>query len=109
MEHLCDGYAERSISVQDRDTDLDLFDLTVEVPRHEALPEQFHAVHPLPDSGLAANHERVALDVASTEVATPIPPKRAAQVFRCAQSIVSGDCTRGIRFPRLGVFFCAAG
>tara|TARA_R110002073_G_C9430375_1_gene576665 strand:+ start:424 stop:618 length:195 start_codon:yes stop_codon:yes gene_type:complete len=33
--------------VQDGDTDLDLGDLTVEVPRHEALPEQFHAMHPL--------------------------------------------------------------
>ncbi len=44
---ICDGYAERSISVQDGDTNLDLGDLTVEVPRHEALPEQFHAVHPL--------------------------------------------------------------
>ena len=35
------GYAECGEAVQDGDTDLELGDLTVEVPRHEALAQQF--------------------------------------------------------------------
>ena len=39
-----DGYAERGVSVQYGDADLELGDLTVEVPRHKALPQQLHTV-----------------------------------------------------------------
>ena len=38
-------YAECGEAVQDGDTDLELRDLAVEVPRHEALTQQFHAMH----------------------------------------------------------------
>jgi len=36
-----DGNAERREAVQDGDTDLELGNLTVEVPRHEVLTQQF--------------------------------------------------------------------
>ena len=34
---LCDGYAESGVAVEHRDPDLELGDLSVEVPCHEAL------------------------------------------------------------------------
>ena len=40
-----DGYAERSVAVHDCDTDLYLCNLSLEVPRHEALSQEFHAVN----------------------------------------------------------------
>jgi len=39
-----DGYAERGEAVQDGNADLELGNLTVEVPRHEALTQQFDTV-----------------------------------------------------------------
>ncbi|SNR86493.1 hypothetical protein SAMN06265370_1411 [Puniceibacterium sediminis] len=43
---LCDGYAKSGVTtVEDGDADLDFRDLAVEVPRHEALPQQFHTGH----------------------------------------------------------------
>ena len=42
MSHgLCDRYAECGVAVQDGDPDLELRDLTVEVPCHEPLAHQF--------------------------------------------------------------------
>ena len=73
-----DGYAERGEAVQDGHTDLELGNLTVEVPRHEALTQQFHTVH----LGLVA---------ASAVVSAPSSPERAAEVFRCSQGLVARD------------------
>jgi hypothetical protein len=42
---LCDGCAEGGEPVQDGDTDLEFCNLTVEVPRGQALPEKLDAVH----------------------------------------------------------------
>ncbi len=39
------GYAKRSEAVEDRGANLDLGNLALEVPRREALTEQFHTVH----------------------------------------------------------------
>ena len=36
---LSDGYAKSSVAVEDRDTDLDLCDLPIEIPRHQRLAE----------------------------------------------------------------------
>ena len=36
---FCDGYAELGIAVHDGNADLDLGNLSVEVPRHEELPQ----------------------------------------------------------------------
>lgn len=47
---LGDGRSKGGEAVQDGDTDLELRDLTVEVPGAEALAQQFHRVH----SGLCA-------------------------------------------------------
>ena len=41
---LCDRDAKGSEAVQDGDTDLEPRNLTVKVPRHAALAQQFHAV-----------------------------------------------------------------
>ena len=46
----CDGYAECGEAVQDGRTSLELSDLTVEVPRYEALAWQFDTVHPCLDA-----------------------------------------------------------
>ncbi len=36
---LSDGYAKSSVAVEDGDTDLDLCDLPIKVPRHQRLAE----------------------------------------------------------------------
>ena len=36
---LSEGYAKSSVAVEDGDTDLDLCDLPIEVPRHQRLAE----------------------------------------------------------------------
>ena len=66
---LCAGYAERGVAVQDGDAELDVCDLSVEVSRHEALPQLFHAVH-------------LGLDTASAVVSAPVLPDRSAKVSR---------------------------
>ena len=38
---LCDRDAKRDVAVHDGDADLDFRDLSVKVPRHEALSQQF--------------------------------------------------------------------
>jgi hypothetical protein len=76
IPRLCDGYAERGVAVQDGDADLELGDLSVEVPCHEPLAQQFHTMH-------------LRLDAASAVVSAPSSPERAAEVFRCAQGLVS--------------------
>jgi len=57
------GYAKRSEPVEDRSADLDLRDLAIEVPRREALTEQFHTMH-------------FCFDAASAVVSTQISPER---------------------------------
>ena len=42
-----DGYAECCEAVQDGDTDLELGNLTVEVPSGQTLAQQFDAAHPI--------------------------------------------------------------
>jgi hypothetical protein len=54
------------------DPDLELGNLTVEVPRHEALTQQFHTVH-------------LCLDAAPAVIASPSSPNGPTEVFRCAQ------------------------
>lgn len=53
-----DGDAKGGVTIQDRDTNLNLRDLSVEVARHEALAQQFHAMHPLTDRVLSSNIPR---------------------------------------------------
>lgn len=62
-----DGYAERGVAVQDGDADLDLCDLSVEVPRPEALAQQFDTMH-------------LRFDVASVVVAVPSFPQGTTKV-----------------------------
>ena len=42
---LCAGDAERGVVVQHGNINLELSDLAVEVPRHEALTQKFDALH----------------------------------------------------------------
>lgn len=42
---LRDGYAKGDVTVEHRDPDLELADLSVEVPTHEALAKEFDAAH----------------------------------------------------------------
>lgn len=44
---LGNGYTERSVAVHNGDADLGSCDLSVEVPRREALVQQFNAMHPI--------------------------------------------------------------
>lgn len=43
-----DGDAKRGVAIQDGDAHLNLSDLAIKITRHEALTQQFHAMHPLP-------------------------------------------------------------
>ena len=85
------GYAECGEAVQDGDTDLELRDLAVEVPRHEALTQQFHTVH-------------LRFDAASAVIAAPSSPDRPTEALRCAQGFVPCDCSGRVGLPWLGVF-----
>ncbi len=70
--------------------DLELGNLTVEVPRHEALTQQFHTVH-------------LRLDAAPAVIAAASSPDGSAEAFRRAQGLVAGDCTWGIGLPGLAI------
>ena len=59
---LRDGDAERGEAVQDGNTNLELRDLTVKVPRQEALAQQFHTMH-------------LGLDAAPAVIAAPLSPE----------------------------------
>ncbi len=87
---LRDGDSERGVAVPYGNTDLELRDLAVEVPRHQALTQQFDAVH----LGLCAT---------SAVVSAPSSPERASEVLRRPQRLVARD--RACRFclSRLGV------
>lgn len=85
-----DGYAERGVTVHDSDTDLDVRNLTVEIPRHEALAQQFHTVH-------------LRFDAASAVVSGPVSSDGVTEVFRRAKGLVARDCACCRWFPGLGV------
>jgi len=82
-------YAERGVAIEDGHADLEFGDLAVEVPRHEALPQQLHAVH-------------LRFDAASAVIAAPVSPKRPTEIFRRPQGFVSSDRSGGVRLP----WFC---
>ncbi len=84
---FCDRYAKGGVAIQDRDAHLNLGHLAVEGARHETLPQQLHAMHPLPGSDLPANHERVRFDAAPTVVSAPVPPECPTQILRCAECV----------------------
>ena len=63
-----DGYAERSEAVQDGDTDLELGDLTVEIPSCQSLAQQFDAMH-------------LGFDAAPSVIAAPSSPDRPTEAF----------------------------
>ena len=44
-------YAKRGVTVQDGYAHLEFRDVTVEVPRHEPLPQQFYTMHLRFDAG----------------------------------------------------------
>ena len=56
-----DGDAESGVAVEHGDADLELGDLAIEIARHEALTQQFHAMH-------------LRLDAAPAVVSGPTPP-----------------------------------
>ncbi len=96
---LSDRHAKRSIAIEHSDTDLDLGDLPVEVPRHERLAHQFQAVHPLTGSRLLANDERFRFDATSSVVSAPTSPHGAAQISLRVECIVPGDRSLLIHCP----------
>lgn len=63
-----EGYSERGEAVQDGDTDLELGDLTVEVPSGQTLAQQFHTMY-------------LGFDAASAVIAAPSSPDRPAEAF----------------------------
>ena len=87
---LFDGSAERGVVVKHGDADLEFRNLTVEVPCHEALPQQFHAVH-------------LRLHTAPAAVTAPSSPEGPAEMVGRSECFVSCGCAGGGRLPRLGV------
>ena len=65
---LCDRDAERGVAVENGDANLELGDLSIEVPCHEALPKQFHTMH-------------LGFDAASAVVSAPSSPEGTTKVF----------------------------
>ena len=63
-------------------------DLPFEVPRHQRLAKQFHAMH-------------LRFDAASAVVSTPASPHRAAQISLRIDRIVAGNCSGTRRLPGL--------
>lgn len=70
-----DGYAQRSVAVQDGDAGLEFSDLSVEVPSHEPLAQLFDIRH-------------LRLDAAPAVVPAPSSPQGSVEVFRCPQGLV---------------------
>lgn len=87
---LRDADAERNVAVQHGNTNLELRDLAVEVPRHEALTKEFEAVH-------------FRFCAASSVILAPPSPKCTAVVLRGPQRLVARDRTCRFSFPWLGV------
>lgn len=89
---LCCGYAKSGVAIEHDDANLGLRNLSVEVPRHEALPHQFHTMH----FGLGA---------APSVVSAPSSADGAAEVSRCIDRLVPCDGSRacglqGLEFLR---------
>jgi hypothetical protein len=68
---LRDGDAEGGVAFEDANTDLELRDLTVKVPRHETLAQQFHTMHLGFDAASAV--------VSAPSIARQAHPKDAAE------------------------------
>ena len=98
---LRDGCSEGGEAVQDCGPDLKRGDLPVEVTGHDALARELEAAHPLPGSGLPANHERVGLDLASSVIAAPSLPDRPAKASAPAKGLVAHGCSCCLFLPRL--------
>ena len=62
------GYAERGVAVENRDANLEFGDLSIEVPRHEPLAQQFDTMH-------------LRFDAASAVVSAPSSPQGTTKVF----------------------------
>ena len=73
-------YAKSSVAVENGSANLNLRDLSVEVTRHEALAQKFHAKH-------------FGLDAASAVVSAPPSPESPTQVLARSHCFVSGDGT----------------
>ena len=82
---FCDRNAKGGVAIQDRDAHLNLRDLAIKVVGHEALAQQFNAMH-------------LCLDAASSVVSAPVPPERPTQILRCAERVVPRDGTGGVGF-----------
>lgn len=65
---LCEGRAEGGKAVEDGDSDLELCNLTVEVARGQALPEELDAVH-------------LGFSAASAVITAPSSPDRSTEAF----------------------------
>ena len=85
------GYAGRGEAVQDGVTDVELGNLTVEVPSGQTLAQHFHTLH-------------LGFDAASAVIAGPSLPDRPAEAFGCAQGLVTRDRSGSVRLPRFTVF-----
>ena len=87
---LSDGYAKGGVTVEHRDPGLELSDLSVEVSGHEALAEEFDAVH-------------LRLCAASSVIACQLSPERPSEIFAGPHCFVSRDSTRRGWLPELRI------
>ena len=87
---LSDGYTKSDVRVEYGDTDPDLCDLTIEVPLHQRLAQQFHTVH-------------FGFDATPAVISAPTSPKRPAQISLCIDRIVTRNCSVTRRPPGFGI------
>lgn len=83
---ICDRTAKDGVTVQDRDARLNLRDPPVKILRHQLLAQQLHTI-------------KLCLGAASAVVSALILTECPTQILRCAQRIVSGDCTGVVWLP----------
>ena len=87
---LRDRGSEGREAVEDRGSDLEFCDLPFEVARHDALAQQFEAVH-------------FGLDQTSSVIAAPVAPYGATKAGCGAQDGVAGIGTGRILFPKSAI------
>ena len=88
---LGDRSARSRVAVQDRDPDLELSDLSVEVSGHEALTEEFDAVH-------------LRFCAAAAVILGPFSPECPPGILAGSYGFIPNDSTRCCWFPKLSVF-----
>ena len=102
---VCDGYAERGEAVENGDANLELRNLTVEVPSGQTLkrpdvdPAVSHNASTDRQGHVKHDPERFGFDAASAVIAAPSSPDCSTEAFRGTKRLVARDRPGAIGLP----------